>query len=146
MLRVRLPMGTALREVHRNEQVYVVPRILGPQAGTVVIGATVEDAGFDVRVHAEDLRHLRAMAAELVPGLASEVDAPQVEAWAGLRPATRDGLPVLGAVGARRFVASGHYRNGILLAPATAVVMADLMMRETPSVELEAFAVERFRC
>ena len=145
MLRVKVPKGLALREVHRNERVYVVPRTAGPQAGTAVIGATVEDVGFDVSVHANDLRRLRAMAAELVPELASEVDAPQMEAWAGLRPATRDGLPVLGAVGPRQFAASGHYRNGVLLAPATAVVMADLLMGERPSVELRAFAVERFR-
>jgi glycine oxidase len=144
MLRARLPGGMALRQVHRNERVYVVPRTAGPQAGTALIGATVEDAGFDVSVHQEDLRRLRAMAAELVPELASEVDAPQVEAWAGLRPATRDGLPVLAAVGPHRFVASGHYRNGILLAPATAVVMADLLEGATPAVDLSTFSVERF--
>jgi glycine oxidase len=144
MLRVRGPEGLALREVHRNERVYVVPRTTGPQAGTALIGATVEDVGFDVSVHAGDLARLRGMAAELVPELASELDAPQVEAWAGLRPATRDGLPVLGAVGTRRFVASGHYRNGVLLAPATAVVMADLLMGERPGVEIGGFAVERF--
>ena len=145
MLRVRVPKGMALREVHRNERVYVVPRTAGPQAGTAVIGATVEDVGFDVNVHAEDLARLRAMAAELVPKLASEMDAPQIEAWAGLRPATRDGLPAIGAAGPRRFVAMGHYRNGVLLAPATAVVMANLLMGERPEVELGAFAVERFR-
>lgn len=144
MLRVRLPEGMVLREVYRNERVYVVPRTAGPQAGTALIGATVEDAGFDVSVDPDDLRSLRRMAAELVPELASEDDAPQVEAWAGLRPATRDSLPLLGAVGARRFVASGHYRNGVLLAPATAVVMADLLTGSTPPCDIRALSIERF--
>lgn len=145
MLRVRLPEGMALAEVHRNEQVYVVPRTVGPQAGTALIGATVEDVGFDVSVHAEDLAHLRGMAAELVPELGSEADAPVVEAWAGLRPATPDALPLLGAGAApNRFIASGHYRNGILLAPATAVVIAEMIAGETPGVDLSAFSVRRF--
>jgi glycine oxidase len=143
MLRVRVPEGMRLAEVHRSERVYVVPRTVGAQAGTAVIGATIEDAGFDTAVHAADLARLRGFAAELVPGLGSEIEAPMVEAWAGLRPATPDGLPVMGASGLR-FVASGHYRNGVLLAPATAVVMADLMMGKTPEIDLAAFRVERF--
>ena len=149
MLRVRLPSGFALREVHRDERVYVVPRTQGPQAGTALIGATVENAGFDTMVHEEDLNALRALAAEIVPELASRVDAPMVESWAGLRPATSDHLPVLGAcVGAcareGRFVASGHYRNGILLAPATAAVIADLLEGKAPAVDLAALSPLRF--
>ncbi len=145
MLRVRLPEGMALAEVHRNERVYVVPRTSGPQAGTALIGATVEDVGFDVSVHAEDLTRLRGMAAELVPELGSEANAPLVEAWAGLRPATPDALPLLGAgVNPNRLIASGHYRNGVLLAPATAVVIADLLTGKTPAVDLSAFSLRRF--
>ena len=145
MLRVRLPEGLALNEVHRSERVYVVPRTAGPQAGTALIGATVEDVGFDVAVHAEDLTRLRGLAAELVPEVGSEMDAPMVEAWAGLRPATPDGLPVLGASESpRRFIAIGHYRNGVLLAPATAIVMADLLMGKMPAVDLGAFSPRRF--
>jgi len=145
MLRVRVPEGLALNEVHRSERVYVVPRTAGPQAGTALIGATVEDVGFDVAVHAEDLTRLRGLAAELVPEVGSEMDAPMVEAWAGLRPATPDGLPVLGASESpRRFIAIGHYRNGVLLAPATAIVMADLLMGKMPAVDLGAFSPRRF--
>ncbi len=71
----------------------------------------------------------------LLPPLA---DAPQLEAWAGLRPATPDGLPLLGALPAlpNHFIATGHYRDGILLAPATAHVMAQLLSGESPSIDL----------
>ena len=144
MLRVKLPPGLPLREVHRGEHIYIVPRLYGPQAGTALIGATEEDAGFDTTVRAEDLNRLRGLAAELLPQLESEAEAPMVEAWAGLRPATPDSLPIIGECRlANHFVASGHYRNGILLAPATAVVMADLMEGKTPEVELSAFAPDR---
>jgi glycine oxidase len=143
MLRVRLPF--LLDEVHRSERIYIVPRTRGPQAGTAVIGATVEDAGFDTTVRRSDLEALRALAAELIPGLASEAEAPMVESWAGLRPATPDGLPILGVCSRRgRFIATGHYRNGILQAPGTAVVMADLIEGKSPSVDLSLLSPQRF--
>jgi glycine oxidase len=145
MLRVQLP--SPLTEVHRSEHIYIVPRTLGPHAGSALIGATIEDAGFDTTTHPADLANLRARAAELLPALASESEAPQLEAWAGLRPYTRDGLPLLGALpfSPREFVATGHFRNGILLAPATARVMADLLEGKSPSVDLTAFSPERFK-
>ena len=152
MIRARIPAGMELREVHRREDIYIVPRVHGPQAGTVLIGATVEDAGYDLHTHSSDLAHLRKLASELIPALASETEAPQVEAWAGIRPATTDSLPLLGALdpapkmpgSPREFVATGHFRNGILLAPATAVVMADLLENRPPSVDLAPFRPERF--
>jgi len=143
MLRVRLPF--VMDEVHRSERIYVVPRTRGPQAGTALIGATVEDAGYDTSVRSSDLEGLRALAAELLPELAAEVDAPMVEAWAGLRPATPDGLPMLGA-GSRagRFIATGHYRNGILLTPGTAVVMADMLEGRVSQTDLSGMSPQRF--
>jgi glycine oxidase len=143
MLRVRLPF--VMDEVHRSERIYVVPRTRGPQAGTALIGATVEDAGYDTSVRSSDLEGLRALAAELLPELAAEVDAPMVEAWAGLRPATPDGLPMLGA-GSRagRFIATGHYRNGILLTPGTAVVMADMLEGRVSRTDLSGMSPQRF--
>jgi glycine oxidase len=142
MMRVRTPDTLALREVHRSELIYIVPRTFGPQAGTALIGATVEDVGFDVAVHAEDLARLRSLAAGLVPQLAA---APMIEAWAGLRPATPDDLPLLGTtLGQGRFIAGGHYRNGVLLAPATAAVMADLLTGGTPAIDLTPFSPQRF--
>ena len=146
MLRLRLPTGMVLEEVHRSEQIYVVPRRLGLQTGTVLVGASVEDAGFDTRVDAGTIARLRGLASELVGVLGSAEEAPQLEAWAGLRPATPDLLPVLGACEQKRyFVAGGHYRNGILLAPGTAKVMADLLEGKSPVLDLSFFSIQRFR-
>jgi glycine oxidase len=144
MLRVRLPPELRdLQEVHRSEEVYIVPRTCGPQAGTALIGATVEAAGFDTTTHAADLAELRAKGATLMPALGEENAAPQLEAWAGLRPAAADRLPVIGGSGGQ-YVATGHFRDGILLAPATAVVLADLIEGRTPSIALAAFSPSRF--
>lgn len=143
MLRVQLP--TALNVVHRSEQVYIVPRTAGPQAGTAIIGATVEDAGFDTTVHVDALSRLRSMATELLPWLANDSSAPTIESWAGLRPATPDSLPLLGCLrGNRQLIASGHFRNGILLAPATAVVIADILDKGEARIDLTPFAPDRF--
>jgi glycine oxidase len=142
MLRVKLPPGVELTEVHRSERVYVVPRTRGPQAGTALIGATVEDAGFDVSTDAEDLAKLRAWGAELVPELDSASEAPMAEAWAGLRSMTPDQLPLLGRWN-DSVIATGHFRNGILLAPATAMAIADLLEGKQPAVDLSAFAPGR---
>ena len=152
MLRVQVPPGMRLEQVHRSEHVYVVPRSQGPQAGTALIGATVEDAGFDLKTSPEALAGLRRKGAALVPELAEERSAPALEAWAGLRPATPDDLPLLGAwedpphasLGQRRFIATGHFRNGILLAPATAVLMADLIEGRSGPVSLGPFDPRRF--
>ncbi|MBB5064134.1 FAD-binding oxidoreductase [Granulicella mallensis] len=143
MLRVQLPATLPLREVHRTEHIYIVPRTQGPQAGTALIGATLEDAGFDTALHPESLDHLRSLAAQLLPSLADEATAPQVEAWAGLRPATTDSLPILDAHTPCQFLAIGHFRNGILLAPATAAVMADLIEGKSPAIDLAPFAASR---
>lgn len=154
MLRIRLPPSSNLHAVHRSESVYVVPRTEGPQAGTALIGATVEDVGFNTDVIPEDLAGLRQRGAALVgsvPELSEPALTPVVEAWAGLRPATPDDLPLLGELapgssrnGARQLIAAGHFRNGILLAPVTAVVMADLVEGRTPPVDLAPFAPQRF--
>ena len=155
MLRVRLPPDLRLDVVHRSEHVYVVPRTSGPQAGSALVGATVEDVGFDLSTSTEALAGLRHRGAAFVPQLAEEHRTPTLEAWAGLRPATPDGLPILGewssatgistGSGCRSFLATGHYRNGILLAPATATVMADLLQGRPSPVDLQPFAASRFR-
>jgi glycine oxidase len=105
----------------------------------------VEDAGFDTSVHSDDLRVLRLLAAQLLPQLASETAAPLIDAWAGLRPATPDGLPMLGATAhPGLFVATGHYRNGILQAPGTAILLADVLEGKAPAVDLSALSPLRF--
>jgi len=142
MLAVSLSPSLPLHIVVRTPRIYIVPRTSGPNAGRAIIGATIEDAGFDKTVHPSDIAHLRSLATALLSPLA---DAPQLEAWAGLRPATPDGLPLLGALPAQpnHFIATGHYRHGILLAPATAHVIAQLLSGEDPSIDLSGFSPAR---
>jgi glycine oxidase len=142
MLSVALPSTLPLHFVVRTPDIYIVPRTTDPCATRAIIGATVEDVGFDKTVHPADIAHLRSLASTLLPVLA---EAPQLEAWAGLRPATPDGLPLLGCLPTRphHFLATGHYRNGILLAPATAHVMAQHLTGETPSLDLSPFSPSR---
>jgi len=98
---------------------YVVPR----SDGRVVVGTTVEDRGFDKTVDDETVARLRDGAMQLVPGFA---DAPLRQSWAGLRPRGVEETPMIGQRGrAGYFVAVGHYRNGILLAPLTAQRLAN---------------------
>jgi len=144
MLSVSLPTSLPLHVVVRTPDIYIVPRTSGPNAGRAIIGATIEDAGFDKTIHPSDIAHLRSLAAALLPPLA---DAPQLEAWAGLRPVTPEGLPLLGPLPTQPnyFIATGHYRDGILLAPATALVMAQLLLGESPSIDLTPFSPARSR-
>ena len=143
MLAVELPRGMELETVIRTENIYIVPRTEGPNAGRAIIGATVENVGFDTKVHGSDILALNAQATALLPALAA---AEFVQSWAGLRPATADSLPMLGrSVRQPRYVlANGHFRNGILLAPATARVMAQVLLEEVPEVNLAAFSPARF--
>ncbi len=143
MLAVRMPAELDLACVVRTPEVYIVPRTDGPDAGRAIIGATLEDAGFDLTVHAADILTLNAKAIRLIPALA---DAEFLESWSGLRPATADGLPMLGPAPAqpRYVLANGHFRNGILLAPATAHVIAQLLCGETPLLDLTPFNPARF--
>jgi glycine oxidase len=143
MLSVELPAALPLEAVVRTEDIYIVPRTSGPNAGRAIIGATVENAGFDKTVRPADVVALHTRASALLPALAG---AHFVESWAGLRPGTADGLPILGPTPRqpRYVLATGHYRNGILLAPATAHVMAQVLLGETPAVDLQAFRPERF--
>ena len=127
-----------LRHVVRSPDVYLIPR----SDGTVVVGATVEEVGFDKTTHPEAIERLRAAAVELFPQLA---DARAREAWAGLRPASADGLPILGETSLPGFfVASGHFRDGILLAPGTARVMTELVSGKSASTEFASLSPKRF--
>jgi glycine oxidase len=143
MFSVSLPPALHLHLVVRTPEIYIVPRTINSSERRAIIGATIEDAGFDKTVRPADIAHLRSLAAALLPTLA---DAPELEAWAGLRPATPDGLPLLGTppTNSHHHIATGHYRNGILLAPATAHLMAQSIMGETTSLDLSAFSPGRF--
>ena len=118
---------------------YIVPRT----DGTLLVGATVEDVGFDERTTAAGVRDLLDAACELLP---ERWGASFLEARAGLRPATPDELPVLGSDPALPSIvhASGHYRNGVLLAPITARVIADLIVEGKRDASLDAFRPDRF--
>ena len=127
--------------VVRTPELYLVPR----GDGRVVIGATVEHAGFDRSVdEAAGERLWRAAGALWPPILAGRISAR----WTGLRPGFArdegDALPVIGPLGEGVWAATGHFRNGILLAPATARLLRELLAGMAPSVPLQAFSPERF--
>ena len=143
MLTVPTPASLAEGIVLRSPDIYLVPRRHGPNAGQTLIGATVEDVGFDRSLDPQQLADLAARAATLLPEL---VGARILNRWSGFRPATTDRLPALGRLPGsdRLFIASGHYRNGILLAPGTAEVLAQQIIGETSSLAVNAFSASRF--
>lgn len=138
MLAVAMPEKEVLRHVVRTPEVYLIPR----SDGRLVIGATSEEAGFDKAIVDTTIEKQRRAAVAVMPSLA---DAPVLETWAGLRPGTPDKLPILGATATPGyFVATGHYRDGILLAPVTARVMGQVIAGDSPAMDLKAFAAARF--
>lgn len=116
---------------------YVVPR----DDGRLFCGSTLEFEGFRKETTAGGLRSILDLAITLVPSASS---APVVDSWAGLRPWTQDQRPLIGR-GAYDglWLATGHYRNGILLAPASATCLAATMCGDAPAVDLEAFGAGR---
>ena len=139
MLCLAMPSRTLLKHVIRSPQAYLIPR----SDGRLLVGATVEEAGFDKRTDPDTIRRFHAAAIALVPKLA---DAKILEDWAGLRPGTPDTLPILGATATPGYyVATGHFRDGILLAPITAEVMAAVIEGRDPEFDLTPFSPSRFR-
>ncbi len=138
MLCLIMPSRTFLKHVIRTPEVYLIPR----SDGRLLVGATVEEAGFDKRTDLATIQRLHHAALALVPKLS---EARILENWAGLRPGTRDALPILGATAIPGYyVATGHFRDGILLAPITAEVMAALIEDRPPEYDLGAFSAARF--
>ena len=133
-LRLRLPGPPRLRRVVRAEvngnPVYIVPR----SDGRLVVGASSEEAGFDVSPRAGAVYDLLRDAQAVVPELGEAV---LEEVSTGLRPGSADNAPLIGRTGERTVVATGHYRNGILLAPLTAAAVTALVLDNT---ELDAVA------
>lgn len=126
------------RVVHSSD-VYVVPR----RDGRILIGATVENVGFQKAVTVSAIERLLSASVQLVPSLA---DLEIIETWSGLRPDTIDHLPIMGPSGLENlFLATGHFRNGILLAPITAGLMAKSILDGSFPDEIQPFSVERFR-
>jgi glycine oxidase len=133
------PRAGMLQHVLRAPDVYLVPR----SSGKVLVGASVEDVGYDKSIDPATIHSLLSAAAKYLPELSS---APITQSWAGLRPGTPDDLPILGPTETPGvFIASGHFRNGILLAPITAKIMADLVEGRPSPLDISAFAPSRFR-
>ncbi len=156
MATVRMRGNATLGHVLRAPEIYLVPR----GDGRIAVGATVESAGFDKSVEPHAIARLLRAAAQLWPPIA---DAEILETWAGLRPNSSDELPLIGPTtnsGApsrasspareaqtpttpQTWIAAGHFRNGILLAPATARLLSQLIRGETPAIDLAPFAPNR---
>src|SRR5437763_3994115 len=119
----------------------MVPRL----DGRLLAGSTTERAGFNKRVTAGGINAITTHALEIAPAIDN---LPLVDSWAGLRPAASDELPVMGACADVRglFYATGHYRNGILLAPLTGELIAEQITTKMTPPMLQAFSPDRFHC
>ena len=138
MLCLVAPSREFLKHVIRAPKIYLIPR----GDGRILVGATVEEAGFDKGTDVATIQRLRRAAIALVPELRN---ARILEDWAGLRPGTPDSLPILGATATSGYyVATGHFRDGILLAPITARVMAQVIEGSACNFDLKPFSPERF--
>ncbi|MEX0683702.1 MAG: glycine oxidase ThiO [Dehalococcoidia bacterium] len=129
----------AVRHAIWGEDGYLVPK----PRGIVFAGATVEDVGFRKRTTERALNGLRRMAGDLVPVLR---DARIASSWCGLRPGSPDGMPVIGRLPGKKnvFLATGHFRNGILLSPITGALVAELVLTGKADRRLRPFTPERF--
>lgn len=128
----------ALSHVVYGPRGYLVPR-----ADRILAGSTMEDVGFDSRTTSEGISRIQSAAAEIYPALGAQKPSA---AWAGLRPVTPDLLPLLGPDPENPGIvyACGHSRNGVLLAPLTAAVVADLVMGSRVAFDLTQFRPDRF--
>lgn len=131
--------GPPLRRVIWSERCYLVPW----DDGTLLVGATVEDVGFDERTTVAGVRDLLDAACDLVPHAWT---AGFLGARVGLRPGSGDQLPIVGSsrVLPNLMYATGHYRNGVLLAPLTAQLVADAMLDNRTDPALQAMSPQRF--
>jgi glycine oxidase ThiO len=133
-LRENLP----LKQVLFGDDIYIVPR----QDGKIIVGATSEDVGFAPHNTLQGVKQLMTNAMRLFPPLQNF---PIHETWWGFRPATPDELPILGTSAAANLtLATGHYRNGILLTPMTAKLIADLVWHQQADELLSSFSWQRF--
>jgi glycine oxidase len=127
------------RHVIYSPRGYVVPR----SDGRLLAGSTTEHVGFNKQITNEGVRSIQSAAKEISPRIGT---LPMKESWAGLRPRTEDGLPVLGAYAEIEglFYATGHYRNGILLAPVTGELIAGAIVDSAFPAALNFFSPDRF--
>ena len=138
MLCLVSPSRNLLKHVIRAPEIYLIPR----SDGRILAGTTVEEAGFDKRTDVATIQRLHHAAVAMVPELRN---AKILEDWAGLRPGTPDALPILGPTATPGYyVATGHFRDGILLAPITAQIMAEVITETNCSYDLAPFSPARF--
>ena len=144
MLALQIESGITLQKVVRTPRskyetdVYLVPK----NDGRLIVGATSEEMGFNTELTAGGLFELLRGAWEAVPGI---YDLPILETWAGLRPGSRDNAPILGQTDVESLImATGHYRNGILLTPVTARSVATLILTGHTSEIIAPFQLSRF--
>lgn len=132
------PASLPIRKTVFTHGCYIIPR----QDGTLTVGATQLEAGFNKTPTAAGIASVYAKAEALLPAVK---DAAFLTTWVGLRPGTPDGLPYIGTVADAPglIVAIGHYRNGILLAPVTAKLVGQLAAGEAPSTDLAPYSLER---
>jgi glycine oxidase len=139
ILTLRSPVGDPVCErIVAGDRVYMVPRA----DGRLIVGATVEEKGFDTTVTAGGVHELLREAYRLIPEIA---ELELAESTAGLRPGSPDNAPLIGlSTTEGLLVATGHFRNGVLQAPLTAECIADLLGGERPRFDLEPFSPQRF--
>ncbi len=137
MLTVELPGEVQAKCVLRTDAIYIVPRGLN----RYTIGSTVEDAGFDRAVDPYLIQDLLQKGIRLWPALRKS---RIIESWIGFRPASADGLPILDTTAENCWIATGHFRNGILLAPATGRLLAQWIRGLAPEIDLAPFRAGRF--
>ena len=127
------------RHILWSGECYVAPKV----DGELVVGATEEHAGFDSRPTLSGMLQLATGATDMLPALGR---LPILSQWGGLRPATPDRHPVIGAapVVAGLYVATAHFRNGVLLGPLTGRLVADLLQGRPPSFDVTPYAPDRF--
>ncbi len=129
----------ALKHIVYSEGCYLVPR----RDGRILLGSTMEWVGYDKQVTLQGVRQLTSAALAVCPKIHSSTF---LSCWSGLRPYCEDGAPVLGLTEIEGlYFATGHFRNGLLLAPITARLMSELILTETVPKLLETFAPDRFK-
>ena len=117
-----------------QDGIYLIPRL----DGHIVCGSSTDDIGFDTQVNTAIGEHLQAVAYRLMPTLR---DMPRVKAWAGLRPSVPDGVPYIGQAPKLEnlWLNTGHFRNGLVMAPASARLLKQQILGETPFINTQAY-------
>jgi glycine oxidase len=135
---LRMTEDFMLDTVLRSPEAYLAPK----KDGRLIVGTTVEEKGFEFFPTAGGVKDILESVWEMVPGI---YDLPLEEINVGFRPTSRDNAPILSDTPVNGFfIAGGHFRHGILQAPATAYGMASLIAGETPPELLRSFSLLRF--